>query len=187
MSKLVLGVTGATGSLLADLLLDKSPWPVSLVASEWGRNVYERECGPFEGLSRRAAEVLDNGDLGAAIASGSVETAGMIVAPCSANTLGQIAAGVSPNLIARAAHCHLKERRPLVLCIRETPWTLIDIDNAKRVAEAGATVMPVSPPFFMTAGKDPGEVSLQELMSLFADRVLKLLGHAPKRTWEDVS
>lgn len=187
MSKLVLGVTGATGSLVADLIIDLSPWPVSLVATEWGKNVYERERGPFGQLAGRAAEVFDNGDLAAPIASGSVETAGMIIAPCSANTLGQIASGVSPNLITRAAHCHLKERRPLVLCVRESPWTLIDIGNAKRAAEAGATVMPLSPPFFMTAGRDPKEVSLLDLMSLFADRVLKLLGHAPARTWEDMA
>ena len=186
MSKLVLAVTGASGMLTAKVLIDKSPWPVSLIASDGGRDLFERECGPFDQIAKSAAELLDNRDLAASVASGSVETVGMVVAPCSANTLGQIASGVSPNLIARAAHCHLKERRPLVLCIRETPWSLIDIDNARRAAAAGASVMPICPPFFMTAGKDPQAVSLYELTELFADRVLKLLGHPARRTWESV-
>jgi 4-hydroxy-3-polyprenylbenzoate decarboxylase len=186
MNKLTLAVTGASGMLTAKILLEKSPWPVALVASDWGREVYEREVGPFEGLQKMAAEVLDNEDLGASLASGSVESAGMLVAPCSANTMGQIASGVSPSLITRAAHCHLKERRPLVLCVRETPWSLIDLDNARSVAAAGGAVMPISPPFFMTAQRDPDRVSMAELLGLYADRVLKLLGHPAPITWESV-
>ena len=108
----------------------------------------------------------------------------MIVAPCSANTLGQVAQGLSPILITRAAHCHLKEKRPLILCVREAPWSLIDLENARRVTAAGGVVMPISPPFFMAAGRDPDAVSMTELIALFADRVLKLLGHPPPASWE---
>jgi 4-hydroxy-3-polyprenylbenzoate decarboxylase len=186
MSKLVLAVTGASGSLLAERLMEKSPWPVHLVVSRWGREVYERERGALTGLTARAAAVLDVDDLLAPIASGSVETAGMVVAPCSANTLGHIASGTSPNLITRAAHCHLKEGRRLILALREAPLSLIDLDNARAVAAAGGVVMPLSPPFFMTAGRNPDEVTMTDLMDLFADRVLQLLGQPASQTWEDV-
>jgi 4-hydroxy-3-polyprenylbenzoate decarboxylase len=186
MSNLVLAVTGGSGSLVAKLLATRSPWPVSLVASRWGREVYEKECGPIASLEAQVNEVLDVDDLLQPIASGSVDTAGMVIAPCSANTLGHIASGTSCNLITRAAHCHLKEGRRLVLAVRESPWTLIDIQNAGTVAAAGGVVMPLSPPFFMTAGRSPDEVTMTELLTLYVDRVLQVLGHPAPKTWEDV-
>ncbi len=184
--KLVVGVTGASGMVTARELVRKSPFEVALVASEWGEKVYERECGPFTGLIEMAATHYDNRDLAAPIASGSVATAGMVIVPCSANTLGEIAAGTGRNLIARAAHCHLKEQKRLVLCLRETPLTLIDLENARTVAAAGGVIMPISPPFFMTEGQAPEAVSMQALIESFVDRVLKLFGKAPDRTWENV-
>ena len=184
---LVLAVTGATGARAAELLLAKSPWPVTLVASRWGREVFERECGDFAALAARADEVLDNADLAARIASGSAPTAGMVVLPCSTDTLGKIAAGIADSLITRAAHCHLKERRKLVLCVRETPWSLIDLDNARTVAAAGGIVMPLSPPYYMLAGRKGEDVTLTEVLAAYVDRVLAALGHPPPATWENVS
>jgi len=184
---LILAVTGATGAHAAELLIEKSPWPVSLVASRWGKEVFQRECGPFDELARRAETVYDDADLSAPIASGSVPTAGMVVLPCSTNTLGKIAAGIADSLIPRAAHCHLKERRKLVLCVRESPWTLIDLDNARTVAAAGGIIMPLSPPCYMVAGKSPRAVSLTDLLGAFVDRVLAVLGHPAGSDWESVS
>lgn len=183
---LVLAVTGATGSLAAKILSERSPWKVDLVASTWGKQVYEHECGPFGALSALADRTFDDGDLAAPISSGSVPTAGMVILPCSSNTLAAIAAGLADSLVTRAAHCHLKEGRRLVLCVRETPWTLIDCENARRVAAAGAVVMPVSPPFYMEAGRDAGDVSLLEITTAFVDRVLAVLGHDASRNWETV-
>jgi 4-hydroxy-3-polyprenylbenzoate decarboxylase len=183
---LVLAVTGATGSLAAKILMERSPWRVDLVASRWGRSVYEQECGEFRLLEEHAGRVFEDADLAAPIASGSVPTAGMVVLPCSTNTLAAVAAGLGDTLITRAAHCHLKEGRKLVLCVRETPWTLIDIENARRVSAAGGTIMPVSPPFYMEAGQDPQDVSLADLTATFVDRVLAVLGHEAKRNWENV-
>ena len=184
---LILAITGATGARAAALLLDKSPWPVTLVASKWGRNVYSRECGSFEQLSRRAAKLLDNDDLSAAIASGSVPTRGMVLLPCSTNALGKIASGVADCLITRAAHCHLKERRPLALCVRESPWTLIDLDNARKVAAAGGLIMPICPPYYMFSDRPPDAVTADDLLGAFVDRVLAALGHLPERDWEAIS
>ena len=185
--RLVVAVTGATGMLAAKRLIEKTTFAeVVLVVSEWGKRVYERECGALDDLGCRVAGVYDNADLSAPIASGSVDTLGMVIIPCSANTLGQIAAGTGDGLIARAAHCHLKERKRLVLAFRETPLSLIDINNARTVTLAGGVVMPMSPPFFMAGDADPNTVTMVALIDVYVDRVLKLFGVPPARTWEDV-
>ena len=183
---LVVAMTGASGAYAAELLLRKSPWPTILIASKWARQIYAHECGPVKHLEKLATQVFDNDDMMAGPASGSVATAGMVILPCSANTMGQIAAGLGDTLITRAAHCHLKERRSLVLGLRETPLSIIDLRNAANVAAAGATVMPLSPPFFMFKGRSPEQISLHDLMSAYVDRVLALLGRPLSETWEDV-
>ena len=183
---LILGVTGASGIYAARLLAEKSSWPLDLVASQWGRKVAKTECGGLEAIESLARRVFAADDLYAPLSSGSVPAVGMVVLPCSAHTLAQIAAGLGDNLITRTAHCQLKERRPLVLCLREAPLTLIDIENARRVAMAGAVVMPMSPPFFMFAGKDPRKVNLHQVMDAFVDRVLAVLGQPAAQTWEDI-
>ncbi|MEE4114345.1 MAG: UbiX family flavin prenyltransferase [Desulfobacteraceae bacterium] len=183
---LILGITGASGIHAARLLVEKSPWPVDLVTSRWGRNVAATEGGGMEAIEAHATRVFAPDDLFAPLASGSVVTVGMVVLPCSAHTLAQIAAGLGDRQITRAAHCQLKEHRPLILCLREAPLTLIDLDNARRAAAAGAVIMPMSPPFFMFADADPKTVSMDDLLDAFVDRVLTLLGQHPSRTWEDI-
>jgi len=183
---LILGITGASGIHAARLLVDKSSWPVDLVASRWGREVAGTECGGMKTIEKQAARVFSADDLYAPLSSGSVPAVGMVVLPCSAHTLAQVAAGLGDSLITRAAHCQLKERRPLILCLREAPLTLIDLENARRAAAAGAVIMPICPPFFMFAGSDPEKVSMDALLDAFVDRVLALLGQGPARTWEDI-
>lgn len=183
---LVLGVTGASGVYASELLIDKAPWPVALIVSRWGKDVYTHERGAFEQLSVKVDTVYENNDLRAPVSSGSAPTVGMVILPCSMNTLGQIASGLCDTLITRAAHCHLKERRPLVMCLRETPLTAIDLDNASKVAYAGGTIMPISPPFYMFGGKDPDRVSMTDLLTAYVDRVLAVLGHPAKANWENI-
>jgi 4-hydroxy-3-polyprenylbenzoate decarboxylase len=180
---LVLALTGATGAYAAEALLKKSPWPVTLVASDWGKDVYRRECGAFEMLAAQAKENYENSNLAAPISSGTVPTHGMVILPCSANALAKIACGLSDTLISRAAHCHLKERRKLVLCVREAPWTAVDLENAVKVTAAGGIIMPLSPPFYFGAGKPPTELTAAELLEAYADHVLGLLGHPSSRQW----
>lgn len=184
---LVLAITGATGVHAAQLLLEKTPWPVSLLASSHGLDLCRRERVPFDALAARAHTVFADDDLAAPISSGSVPTVGMVVLPCSTNTLAKIAGGHADSLIARAAHCHLKERRKLVLCVRESPWTLIDIDNARRVAAAGGIIMPLSPPFYMAADRPPADVSMTDLLEAFVDRVLAVLGEPAPTNWETIA
>jgi len=183
---LVLAVTGATGAYAARRLVDKSPWPISLIVSSWGAEVYRRECGPLEELTAKAAAVYKDSDLSAPIASGSTPTGGMVILPCSTSTAGKIAAGIGDTLITRAAHCHLKESRKLVLCIREAPWSLIDLDAARTVAAAGGVIMPVSPPFYMTSDHPPESVTLATLLDDFVERVLAIFGKPAERNWETV-
>lgn len=183
---LIVGMTGASGVYATRLILAKSPWPTTLIASPWARPIYAQECGPFDELSQMATTTYDPDDMNAPPSSGSTPTVGMVIAPCSINTLGQIASGLADNLITRAAHCHLKERRPLILGLRETPLTSIDLENAAKVAMAGAVVMPISPPFFMFKGKTAAQITLHDLMDAYVDRVLSVLGHPMPRTWEEV-
>jgi len=185
--RLLLGITGATGVYAAKLLMERSPWPVALVASDWGKDVCGSEGCPYDELEALADVVYDNRALTAPVSSGSVPTAGMVILPCTTNALGRIASGLADTLITRAAHGHLKERRTLVLCVRETPWSLIDIENAKRVAAAGAIVMPLSPPFYMAGKRSAGSVTMADLLGWYVDRVLAALGHAAQQTWEHVS
>ncbi|WP_054031964.1 UbiX family flavin prenyltransferase [Desulfatitalea tepidiphila] len=184
--RLVVAMTGASGAYVARLLLSKSPWPTILIASRWAQEIYARECGPFDEVAQLAGEVYDADNLAAPPASGSVPTAGMVIAPCSINTLGQIAAGLADTLISRAAHCHLKERRPLILAIRESPLTTINLENALKVAAAGAILMPLTPPYFMFQGKRADQITLHELMDAYVDRLLALLGRQMAATWEDL-
>jgi flavin prenyltransferase len=183
---LIVAMTGASGVYAGRLLLEKSPWPTVLVASRWAREIFEQECGSFDSLAQCATQVYDPGDMTAPPSSGSTETVGMVIVPCSVNTLGQIANGLADNLITRAAHCHLKERRPLILGLRETPLTSIDLLNASRADAAGAVVMPLSPPFFMFKGRRPQQITLHDLMDAYVDRVLALLGRRMSVTWEDI-
>ncbi len=183
---LVLAMTGASGVAAARSLLRRSPWPVALIASKWARKVYELECGSFEELAAMADEVYPADDLEAPFSSGSVPTRGMVILPCTANTLAQVAGGLAGNLITRAAHCHLKERRPLVLALRETPLSRIDLENALRVHDAGAVVMPFCPPFYMLERKEIASVCLEEIMDAFADRILQFLGAENVKNWGDV-
>jgi 4-hydroxy-3-polyprenylbenzoate decarboxylase len=184
--QLVVAMTGASGAGAAKLLIERSPWPVALVASQWARKVYDYECGDFDQLTAKAKDVYATDNLWAPISSGSVPTVGMVVLPCSAHSLAQIAAGLADNLIARAAHCHLKEKRPLILCLRETPLTAIDLDNAARTARAGASIMPLSPPFYMFHPKPLTTITAHDLLGAFVDRVLALLGRPADRNWETV-
>lgn len=183
---LIVGMTGASGALATKLLLEKSQWPVTLVASKMGRVVYEQEVGPFKELEAMASEIWKDGDLTATIASGTVPTAGMVILPCSANTLAKVAQGMADSLVTRAAHCQLKERRPVIVCVREAPWTLMNAENAAKLIQAGGTVMPLSPPYYMMKGCDPQTVSVVDMLGYYVEHVLSILGQPATKTWRDI-
>jgi len=159
---LIFAITGASGSLFAQQMLlaleaDDRVERVHLIVSPSALRVLAEESGvtgrnalveKMLGHASTKIVQLAHEDIGAPIASGSCPTNGMIVLPCSMGTLGGIAHGLAQNLIERAADVCLKERRPLTLCVRETPLNLIHLRNMAEVTEAGATVFPVIPTFY---------------------------------------
>ena len=189
---LLVAVTGASGTVYAHRLLadavDRFD-AVSLVVSRPGAEVARREMGwevDFEtpavrGLPPGAERVRVYGpeEMTAPFASGSSAADAMIIIPCSAGTAGRIAAGTAESLITRAAAVMLKERRPLLLVVRETPLSLIDLRNLTTLAEAGARILPASPSFYHAPE------TLDDLVGFFVARLLDQLGLAlaPERRW----
>ena len=181
---LTVAVTGASGSIFARHLLDvlerdERVATVNLILSESGLRVMAEELqisgrneliGKLLGRASQKIRQQNNSDIGANVASGSYQTDAMIVLPCSVGTLARIAHGMAIQLIERAADVCLKERRPLILCVRETPFNLIHLRNMTLAAEAGATIFPVIPAFYFRP------VSTDEIAREFVNRVLTHVG-----------
>jgi len=189
---LTVATTGASGSLfLKHFLLaverDQRVQAVNFIASDSALRVMAEELG-LRGRSNLVGQILGRGsrrdsekpsrkireqanaDIGANIASGSYPADAMVVIPCSVGTLARIANGIASQLIERAADVCLKEKRPLVLCVRETPLTKIHIRNMYRAADAGATVFPLIPAFYFRPA------TLDAMAREFAYRVLAHIG-----------
>ena len=175
-SRIVVGVTGATGAVYALRLLQRLKavgHETHLVASPAGVLNVHHELG----LDRNALEALADhayspADVGAAIASGSFATDAMVIAPCSMRTLAAVAHGLSDNLLTRAADVILKERRRLVLMVRETPFNLAHLRNMTAVTEMGGVIFPPLPAFYHRPQ------SIDEMVDDTVERVLALLGVA---------
>ena len=181
---LTVGVTGASGSILPRHLLDalerdERVGTVNLIFSDSGLRVMAEELG-ISGRSEIVGKLLgrpplkiqqqNNNDIGANVASGSYATDAMIVLPCSMGTLARIANGMAIHLIERAADVCLKERRPLVLCVRETPFNRIHLRNMTLAAEAGAVIFPVIPAFYNKP------IDSTEMARQFVCRILAHIG-----------
>jgi flavin prenyltransferase len=150
--RIIVAITGATGAIYGVRTLERlreAGVEAHLVISRWGaRTLLHETSYTREQVEALADAVYAPGDMGAAISSGSFRTDGMIVAPCSAKTLGAIAHGVGENLVHRAADVVLKERRRLVLCVREAPLSEIHLENMLRLSRMGAVVLPPVPAFY---------------------------------------
>jgi len=149
---LVVAMTGATGAIMGVRLLEVLKdlgIPTELVMSEWAQKTISLETGRTPGeVAALAGVVHPSRNLGASISSGSYQTAGMVVVPCSMKTLASIAAGSGGTLIDRAADVTIKERRPLVLVARETPLSPIHLENMLKLSRIGVVVMPPVPAFY---------------------------------------
>jgi flavin prenyltransferase len=150
--KLIVGITGATGIVYGVRLLERLrelDVETHLVISRWAARTLAHET-PYsrEHVESLATVVYPPGDMGAAISSGSFKTDGMIIAPCSAKTLAAIAHGFGDNLIHRAADVVLKERRRLVLAVREAPLSDIHLENMLKLSRMGAVILPPMPAFY---------------------------------------
>ena len=182
--RLVVGISGATGSLYAVTLLKRARAlgvETHLVATPAGVLNVHHELGLSRGdLEALADHAYAPGDVGACIASGSFGTAAMVVAPCSMKTLAAVAHGFSDNLLTRAADVTLKERRRLVLMVRETPFNLAHLRNMTAVTEMGGIVFPPLPAFYLKPA------SIDEMVAEGVERVLALVGvaSAAPKAWK---
>ena len=195
---IAVAITGASGALYATrtmaALLERG-CHLELVVSDYGRRLLRDELGDAAAVDRivdylivKYGNAVQNGsmtlysnkDLGAKIASGSQDCAGMVVVPCSMKTLAGIAHGLSRNLVERAADVMLKERRPLIIVPRETPMSLPQLRNMVLCAEAGAMMMPAMPAFYQMPQ------TLDDLADFMAGKILSALGfqHKLYPTWK---
>jgi 4-hydroxy-3-polyprenylbenzoate decarboxylase len=182
--RLIVGITGASGAIygirLLEFLRSQPEVESHLVMSEAAKQTIVLETGASpETVAGLADRVYDNGDLAAAISSGSFQTAGMIVAPCSIKSLSAIANSYDDSLLTRAADVCLKERRRLVLMVRETPLHLGHLDLMMRVTRSGAVVLPPCPAFYF------GPRNIEQIVDHSIGKALDLLGveHNLFRRW----
>ncbi|MEP6769131.1 MAG: UbiX family flavin prenyltransferase [Acidobacteriota bacterium] len=187
-SEIVVGVSGASGGLLARRFVElalaaEGLARLHLVLSPSSLRVARSELDPeignaadwvrrlsASGAAAAKLALYSHEEVGASIASGSYPTSGMIVIPCSAGTLGAIANGISRGLLQRAADVCLKERRPLVLAVRESPYSLVHIENMRRATLAGAIVAPPTPAFYLQAP------SMERFLDAYCVRAARWLG-----------
>ncbi|MBC7772829.1 MAG: UbiX family flavin prenyltransferase [Pyrinomonadaceae bacterium] len=193
--RFVVGISGASGAAYSIRLIEQlllAGHYVHLVVTDYGRRLlFDEEkvthvefatmCPNVTSAEAGSRLVIHpNKDVGAAIASGSFRHDGMVVLPCSSTSLGAIATGAGSNLMVRAALVTMKERRPLILCHRETPLNLIDIDNMRHLTLAGAIICPTNPGFYLKPQ------SVQDLVDFMVGKVLDLLKveHELVKRWE---
>lgn len=181
MEKIVIAVTGASGSIYARNLLTKLSQlkdklvEVALVMSENAKEVWKTELGD-ETFQDLPFPTFAPNDFYAPFASGSAGYSTLIIIPCSMGTLGRIAAGISNDLVTRSADVILKERRKLICVVRETPYNLVHIRNMETVTLAGGIICPATPSFYSRPG------TLEDVAATVTDRVLDLAG-LPVRTF----
>ena len=175
MQKIVVAISGASGSIYANLILTKllkakEQWSaLSVVMSTNAKEVWLTELGNMD-YSFEGIKTYDINDFSAPFASGSGNYNTMIIIPCSMGTLGRIASGISGDLISRAADVILKERRKLICVVRETPYSLVHIRNMETITLAGGIICPATPSFYSKP------TTIEEVASTVVDRVLDLAG-----------
>jgi len=149
-----------------------------LIASKWGRRVLHEELGlKTQELRPWVNEIYSDSDLGAPFSSGSNHFDTLVIVPCSISTLAKIANGIADTLITRIAQVALKERRRLVIALRETPLSSIALENALKLSREGAVIMPISPPHYLNAE------NVNDLIEGYVDKILNLLGVNTGNGW----
>ncbi len=175
MHKVVVAITGASGSIYPSLLLKKlltikDQWETAgIVMSDNAKAIWKEEIGD-EAYRSSLFSLYDKYDFSAPFASGSARFDIMIVIPCSMGTLGRIANGISDDLVCRAADVILKERRKLICVVRDTPYNLIHVKNMETIIQAGGIICPATPSFYSKP------TTIEEVASTVVDRVMDLCG-----------
>jgi 4-hydroxy-3-polyprenylbenzoate decarboxylase len=184
--KFLVGITGASGVIYAYYLLKELKnlgISAEVIITRAGEIVWNHELErPVEEILNFAEKLYKEDEISSPPASGSSNYSGMIIIPCTMGTLSAIASGSARNLLQRAADVMLKEKKPLILVIRETPFNLIHIKNMEICSKAGAVIFPAMPGFYHKPK------NLEELIAQFVKRILQFLGFSPKdlKIWQEI-
>lgn len=174
----IVGLTGASGSAVAVEFLKRCPGKKYVVFSRWGKSVLFQETGLRpEDLAPFADKVFSNEDMNAPFASGSVPFERLVILPCSVTTLARIANGIGENLLCRIGEVALKEKREVLLGVRESPLSAVALENALKLARLGVTIMPLSPPFYMKSS------TAEDAIQHFVDHMLTTLKLPSRPGW----
>ena len=176
--KIVVGITGSSGAVYALDFLKKCEAEKFLVVSTWGKvllrdelNIGEKDLKPF------VKKIFSDDDLAAPMASGSNYFDAFVILPASTSTLGRIASGIGDTLITRTAQVCLKERRKLIICVRETPMSTLSLEQCARLSGYGVIVMPISSPLYFVPK------TVDEYVGAFTEKVLGQLGLGSGKGW----
>lgn len=177
--RIVIGMTGSSGAIFGVEFLRRCPAEKYLILTRWGRYVLKEETGLTEHhLDEHVKKSFSDDDLSAPFSSGSTPFDALVILPCSVSTMSKIACGLADTLLTRAAGVALKERRKLVIGLRETPLSTIHLEQAYKLSQAGAIIMPISPPFYHKPQ------TIEEMVGQFTDKVLSLLGFETALAWK---
>lgn len=177
--RIIVGITGASGAIFGVEFLRRCSAEKFLIVTKWGRYVLKEETGLTEHhLAEHVKHCFSDEDLSGPFASGSNPFDALVIVPCSVSTMAKIACGIGDTLLTRSAQVALKERRRLILCIRETPLSTIHLEQARCLSQAGAIVMPISPPFYHRPQ------TIEEMVGQFTDKVLALIGFETSIAWK---
>ena len=175
----IVGFTGASGVVYGVDFLRRCPDDKYLIASKWGKRVLHEELGlKVEELRPWVKEIYSDSDLGSPFSSGSNHFDSLVIVPCTVSTLAKIANGIADTLITRIAAVALKERRRLVIGLRETPLSSIALENALKLSREGAVIMPISPPHYLKAA------TVNDLIEGYVDKLLNIIGVATGNGWK---
>ncbi len=175
----IVGITGASGVVYGVNFTRRCPDDKYLVVSKWGRHVLHEELElKVDEMKPWVNEIYSDSDLASPFSSGSNHFDSMVIVPCTISTLAKIANGVADSLITRIAQVALKEKRRLVIAIRETPLSSIALENALKLSREGVVIMPISPPHYLKSEK------VNDLVESYVDKLLSVIGVQNGSGWK---
>ena len=177
--RVIVGITGASGALFGVDFIRRCPAEKFLILTKWGRYVLKEETGLTEHhLEEHVKRSFADEDLAAPFSSGSNLFDALVILPCSVSTMAKIACGLADTLLTRTAQVALKERRRLIIGLRETPLSTIALEQAHKLSVAGAIVLPISPPFYYHPQ------TIEQMVEQFTEKLLSLLGFETQLAWK---
>jgi flavin prenyltransferase len=176
--RIIVGITGSSGSVFAQEFLKKCSAETYLIVSKWGKVLLKDELGISDhDLAPFVKRQFSDDDLTAPMASGTNRFDACVLLPCSTSTLGKIASGIGDTLITRTAQVAMKERYKLILCVRETPLSTVTLEQCAKLSRDGVLIMPISPPMYFVPK------TVDEYIGAFVDKVLGAAGVGAPKGW----